>query len=56
MDLPQTDLKQDKRLENYQREVGDISLKLENPDVPPGKKEKLRYRLTVVLNQLPSNV
>ena len=33
------------RLSNYHTEMRAIRGKLENPDVPDGKKEKLRYRL-----------
>ncbi len=40
------------RLKNYHKEAVAILCKLVKPDVPPGKKEKLEYRLYVILSRL----
>ena len=52
MDSPQISPALEKRMHNYDTEAAVIHRKLSNPDVPEGKKEKLRFRLNEIVRRL----
>ena len=41
-----------RRMDAYQKEIEVLSGKLDKADVPPGKKEKLDFRLRDIQNRL----
>jgi hypothetical protein len=36
------------KMESWERQIGDIGLKLEREDIPPNKKDALRFHLNVL--------